>query len=482
MIGEILDGQVEHVYPYSARIRFPRLTNFGYLHISQIATEYVQDIRDLLKEGQSVTVQIVAFDEIHDCWEVSRRAVLLKELAQVGFTWGRRHDAEINQANESCGYLRLDSGAPAYMDRGSVTWGIYDILYAAGKFRPSQRIEVVATDWDRHGRGVYVRPFAGTPDKVAIGSVHKAKVLWLRTNYVKKRRSEIHDVLYASLDSGEVVHVYVTKYREPLLAFPIGESVRIRIESFERPQWLLYGTIEPPAVPLPPTAGEEIDARVIQVMDTFAVCVLSDNVTAVLRHDEILKDAHPSMRNYLVPGDVVRVTVNPGSEVEGRMSYRLRLLKLVDRPLDTALAPDAILIDLTVPRRQGARGGYQRDTAFRDMVLSTYGDTCCICGVRYKFGAASAMQAAHIIPKSHRGADILSNSICLCPLHHWAFDKGFVTVDEENTIVVSRQVLDIEEGASTLSSHHGQRAHIPTNVALSPAAVGWHRRNVFLDR
>jgi predicted restriction endonuclease len=54
------------------------------------------------------------------------------------------------------------------------------------------------------------------------------------------------------------------------------------------------------------------------------------------------------------------------------------------------------------------------------------------------------LQAAHIIPTELGGSDNPTNEIPLSRNLHWAFDRGFFTIDEDYTVKVHPSVLNIE--------------------------------------
>ncbi|MBF2085322.1 HNH endonuclease [Thermoleptolyngbya sp. C42_A2020_037] len=79
-----------------------------------------------------------------------------------------------------------------------------------------------------------------------------------------------------------------------------------------------------------------------------------------------------------------------------------------------------------------------RDSSFQDRVLTAYNYRCAMCGVQLDL-----VQAAHIVPVSHEnGTDETSNGIALCALHHYAYDRGLVFVDEDYSIELNQSKLD----------------------------------------
>jgi putative restriction endonuclease len=140
------------------------------------------------------------------------------------------------------------------------------------------------------------------------------------------------------------------------------------------------------------------------------------------------------------------------------------------------------LIDVTAERKPAARGGLARDSVFRVSVLEAYEEICCFCGQNFSVGDATAMEAAHIIPRGKRGVDSVANGLCLCPVHHWAFDRGLWTLDKSKVIRVAARVRH-EAGSSVdwLVGFHGKSAVFTNATRVSAEALDWHRQNVFMD-
>lgn len=78
-----------------------------------------------------------------------------------------------------------------------------------------------------------------------------------------------------------------------------------------------------------------------------------------------------------------------------------------------------------------------RSSAFSRAVKQNYDYTCAVCGARrFSPGGRPEVEAAHIYPKSENGADDPRNGIALCKFHHWAFDCGWISIDDDFRILV----------------------------------------------
>lgn len=79
-------------------------------------------------------------------------------------------------------------------------------------------------------------------------------------------------------------------------------------------------------------------------------------------------------------------------------------------------------------RWANARG--PKTAIFRQQVRDAYRSTCLFCGLRLPPTAenTAGVDAAHILPWADYDLDDVRNGVCLCKLHHWAFDEGLLTL------------------------------------------------------
>lgn len=118
-----------------------------------------------------------------------------------------------------------------------------------------------------------------------------------------------------------------------------------------------------------------------------------------------------------------------------------------------------------------------RDRRFRLAVLIAYQKKCAITGWDFVNGGGRAeVEAAHIIPVESDGRDIVNNGLALSGTVHWMFDKGLISVADNDEILISRKVNDpssIEQIVNPTGRliRPKRRAHQPHQSFLE-----WHRR------
>lgn len=109
-----------------------------------------------------------------------------------------------------------------------------------------------------------------------------------------------------------------------------------------------------------------------------------------------------------------------------------------------------------------------RDRIFRRIVLRAYGERCAVTGLKLINGGGRAeVEAAHIKAVEANGPDMVSNGIALSGTAHWMFDRGLISLGDDLTILISRQVNDVDSVAGLLNrsgkalepSHPSDRPH-----------------------
>jgi putative restriction endonuclease len=110
-----------------------------------------------------------------------------------------------------------------------------------------------------------------------------------------------------------------------------------------------------------------------------------------------------------------------------------------------------------------------RDNSFKSRVLTSYANRCAFCGVQLKL-----IDAAHIVPVQHNGTDETCNGISLCALHHRAFDRNLITVNQDYQIISSEKQFDklkeigLEAGAERFINDLRAVIYLPPTITDRP--------------
>ncbi|RZU30371.1 HNH endonuclease [Edaphobacter modestus] len=112
-----------------------------------------------------------------------------------------------------------------------------------------------------------------------------------------------------------------------------------------------------------------------------------------------------------------------------------------------------------------------RDQNFRRNVMHVYGYRCAICGLQAKL-----VHGSHIVPVASGGTDETVNGLCLCVLHHEAYDRGLLAIDATGRILRNTAMVTALTKASLSSgldaffkvARVGQMIHLPADAKYAP--------------
>jgi putative restriction endonuclease len=105
---------------------------------------------------------------------------------------------------------------------------------------------------------------------------------------------------------------------------------------------------------------------------------------------------------------------------------------------------------------------------FRRLVLSAYGEQCCICRLQY----IELLDAAHILEDKHpKGEPLITNGLGLCKIHHSAYDSNIIGIDPDARVHIREDVLKEKDGPMLkhgLQELHGAKLVLPRKADLRP--------------
>ncbi len=85
------------------------------------------------------------------------------------------------------------------------------------------------------------------------------------------------------------------------------------------------------------------------------------------------------------------------------------------------------------------------------------------------------------MPFSQFYDDRFDNGISLCKNHHWAFDKGWFSINDDFTILVKDDLREDAPNNKPMQQFNGDRIRLPDRERYYPRleALQWHRQYVF---
>jgi hypothetical protein len=175
-------------------------------------------------------------------------------------------------------------------------------------------------------------------------------------------------------------------------------------------------------------------------------------------------DVRPECRAILKAHDIDKPEVD---------ALAARLVDVDGRPF--------VLDDRDARRETSIRSRFVRDRALRLAVLPAYGYSCALCATRLRWNNLNEAEAAHIKPRSARGADDVRNALALCHTHHWAFDNGLWSATDDLKVMVREADKERGDDLDTVREFEGSTLRPPEQPSKRPhpLALAWHRRMKF---
>lgn len=312
-IGKVITGEVSQVNSYGAMINIPcmPLTEKGYLHISQYSENRTIDLRDVLQEGEELSLFIRAFDRHRDCWEVSYRIVRLKSICDKKYPINSIQAATVDSITTNGALLIIDD------IRARISPKETKHLALAGLIEQGTHINVQILGFDSLFYGLRVT--IGSIVPYEDGAIVEATINHIEIDLLeKKNANKVKWTLFATTDEGALISSKLFSWVNPLSRFKKGD--RITAEIIRRSaskQWLFWSKIIGPSSLLNnykdiPTIGSIVQATVSSVVDNGVFFSIIDGQDHFLHRSQIIPDSCQTLKDYLAPGDIIKICIaNP---------------------------------------------------------------------------------------------------------------------------------------------------------------------------
>jgi putative restriction endonuclease len=116
--------------------------------------------------------------------------------------------------------------------------------------------------------------------------------------------------------------------------------------------------------------------------------------------------------------------------------------------------------------------------AFRVMVTDAYSRKCAITGEK----TLPVLEAAHIKPYAKSGPHFISNGLLLRSDIHKLFDTGYITINSELRVEVSKKIKEEFENGREYYQYHGKSlAILPQRIMDKPSTqyIEWRNANIY---
>jgi hypothetical protein len=170
-------------------------------------------------------------------------------------------------------------------------------------------------------------------------------------------------------------------------------------------------------------------------------------------------------------------------------SYEVQ--KVISRLLEARRPEKYQPFDRTRKVVRTVREAALRVRGFRQAIIELYGFRCSVCGLKVNSPDSLCweVEAAHIVPHGSYGRDDIFNGVALCRFHHWAFDVGWLALEDDYKICTSSRLRDLPRDFARVGDYEYlrsltkdlRRIQLPAKRQAYPHvnAIRWHRRFVF---
>ena len=126
-----------------------------------------------------------------------------------------------------------------------------------------------------------------------------------------------------------------------------------------------------------------------------------------------------------------------------------------------------------------------RDAVFGKAVVGLYNYKCAFCELKVNNSLSqNIVDGAHIEPFKISFNNEITNGISLCKNHHWAFDKGWFSINDDYKIIVAKDLQEESPNAKRkMQDFNGEIILLPDAKKYAPAqyypsykSLKWHRK------
>lgn len=141
------------------------------------------------------------------------------------------------------------------------------------------------------------------------------------------------------------------------------------------------------------------------------------------------------------------------------------------------------IVDRDESPRSTLRRSVIRNAFFRKAIVHVYDYKCAFCQLKVMRSLTqNIVDGAHIKPFAEFYDSKIENGISFCKNHHWAFDRGWFTINEDYKILVAEDLKEEFPYGRVMKDFHGELILLPEVEAYYPSleSLNWHRSNIFV--
>ena len=161
---------------------------------------------------------------------------------------------------------------------------------------------------------------------------------------------------------------------------------------------------------------------------------------------------------------------------------RSNVSNILDIDLEFERVDRSELLNLDSNFKVTLRKSIVRNSFFRKLVVREYDYRCAFCKMRIiRNPNQNIVDGAHIKPFSEFLDSKIDNGLSLCKNHHWAFDLGWFSIDDNYRILVAQGLDDDSPYTRAMKEFDRELIVLPSDERYFPRreSLQWHRENKF---
>ena len=229
-VGDLVIATVVKITSYGAYVRLDEYDKEGLLHVSEVASRWVRNIRDYVREGQKVVLKVLRVKAEKGQVDLSRRRVTKRDKKEKIQSWKKDRKAEslLRTAAEK---LNI-SFEEAYENGGALIENAFGELYEGLEKTAKDGIDVLLDLGVENELAATLEEIA--KDKIQISLVNVKGILELQ-NPKPKGVLIIKDTLRQAKEAGEAEGAEVTVY----LVSPPNYRIVVSAEDYKSAESVL---------------------------------------------------------------------------------------------------------------------------------------------------------------------------------------------------------------------------------------------------
>jgi translation initiation factor 2 subunit 1 len=134
-LGELVVTSVNQITHYGVYVKLDEYDKEGFLHISEISSSWVRNIRDYVREGEKVVLKVLRVDPERQHIDLSLRRVTRSERKEKTLQWKQAKKAEslLRSASQKLGMPAEEAYEKAYVPLEQTFVTAYEMLEKAAR-------------------------------------------------------------------------------------------------------------------------------------------------------------------------------------------------------------------------------------------------------------------------------------------------------------------------------------------------------------